>query len=83
MKCKCGNDSFFAHQVCHLDIKVDGDNNFLETLPEDCNGGSDSVYESETPYGPYTCTECGTEYPDLSERRGKLIDVQKDIKDKF
>ena len=82
MKCECGNDKFVGHQICRVDVIVDEGNNFLENIVSDKELG-DSVYDSETPYGPYTCTECGAEYPDLSEKRGKLMDVQKDIKDKF
>lgn len=56
MKCVCGNDRFFAHQVCYHDVIVD-DNNLFE---ED-----DGIYYCMTPYGPYTCTECGREYDEL------------------
>lgn len=55
-KCECGNNKFVAHQRCYHDIVVDGSNNF-----ESDKG----IYESETPYGPYTCTECDKEYDEL------------------
>ncbi len=66
MKCpKCGNDKFVGRQVCRVDIIVDGDNNFLDNLMSDKELVS-SIYDSETPYGPYTCTECGEEIEELN-----------------
>jgi len=65
-KCKCGCEKFYAHQVCRVDIVVDGDNSFLDNLISDKELG-DSVYDSGTPYGPYTCTECGTVYSELED----------------
>lgn len=56
MKCVCGNDRFYARQVCYHSITVDGNNFF-----EDDYG----VYGCLNPYGPYTCTECGREYDEL------------------
>jgi hypothetical protein len=64
MKCECGNDKFYAHQKCRVDIIVDEYNSFLDNLVSDKELG-DSVYDSETPYGPYTCTECGKVYDEL------------------
>lgn len=54
----CGNNHFMAHQVVRMDVMVDGDNNF-----EDAG----EIYDSEKPYGPYTCTKCNREYDDLAE----------------
>lgn len=60
MKCKiCGGEKFFAHQQAYHDILVDGDNQFLEDK---------GVYESEHPYGPYTCDYCGAEYEELDDK---------------
>ena len=57
MKCpKCGNNEFDAHQRAYHDIVVDGNNMFLR---------DENIYESETPYGPYTCTKCETVYDEL------------------
>ncbi len=64
MTCECGNEKFVAHQRCRVDIVVDGDNNFLDNLITDKELGN-SVYDSETPYGPYQCTECGKIYEEL------------------
>ena len=62
MVCRCGNSSFFARQVIRTDIIVDDDNNFLQnTFCEN----EVSIYDSEAPYGPYTCTKCGKEYEEL------------------
>jgi len=81
-QCVCGNERFVGHQVCRIDVIVDGHNDFQDNLVSDKEIG-DSIYDSETPYGPYTCTECGAEYEDLSLRRSRLMRVQKDIKDNF
>ena len=64
MKCACGNDKFYAHQECRVDVVVDEDNTFLENLINDKDLG-DSVYDSGTPYGPYQCTECGKEHEEI------------------
>lgn len=62
--CKCGSHEFYARQVCRLDIIVDESNCFLKDIgPE----GHTAIYDAETPYGPYTCTECGAEYESLDE----------------
>ena len=61
-KCECGNDEFNAHQVCRLDVVVGGNNNWLRNSNPDTDK---AIYDSETPYGPYTCTKCGKEFNDL------------------
>jgi len=68
LKCKCGNQKFSAHQVLHVSIVVDEENDYLH--PEsgenefDCIGGED-IYEANNPFGPYQCTNCGEEYDEL------------------
>jgi|GEM_PF-2983036 len=64
-KCLCGGSTFTGHQVCRHDVIVDGDNTFVD--------GRD-IYDSENPYGPYTCLKCGAEYDDLNELR--YVDVK-------
>ena len=85
-KCKCGCDKFVAHQVLYADVLVDSENNFesnWDTLHgRPCNSADKAIYESERPYGPYTCAACGTEYDSLDEledisETGKLIPVAK------
>ena len=56
MKCECGNNEFYAHQRVYHDIKVDGNGMFLDDL------GS---YDSDSPYGPFTCTKCDRDYAEL------------------
>ena len=56
--CICGSTRFTASQVCYHDIIVDSYNNFHRDI---------GISESEKPYGPYRCTECGKEYEDLDE----------------
>lgn len=55
----CGGKLFYAHQMVRMDIVVDSDNNFYENLSEDV---ASDIYDSEEPYGPYQCVECGTEF---------------------
>lgn len=59
MRCpKCGGNRFIAHQLVRMDVIVDGNNYFQESV----EGG---IYDAETPYGPYTCTKCGYETDEL------------------
>lgn len=58
-KCKCGNDKFYAHQVCHHDITTDGNGHYIEDR---------GVYHSKTPFGPFVCTTCGESYDELPSR---------------
>lgn len=55
----CTCEKFYAHQIVRMDIEVDIDNNFI------CAG---EIYDSEEPYGPYTCMDCGQEYDELPEK---------------
>ena len=61
---KCSGTKFHAHQLCRMDIIVDGNNNFYESASESTAA---DIYDSETPYGPYTCVTCGAEYDSLYE----------------
>lgn len=64
-KCKCcGGTRFIAHQVTRTDVLVDGDNQFTEHL---FGGPEAHIYDAGTPYGPYTCYDCGAEYRELEE----------------
>ncbi|MCC2255549.1 hypothetical protein LKD70_14185 [Ruminococcus sp. CLA-AA-H200] len=63
-KCVCGNTTFYAHQVCRLDIVVDGDNEFVRNAFATADA---SIYDSGNPYGPYTCTSCNREYGDWDD----------------
>jgi hypothetical protein len=56
MACECGNDKFTAHQVVYHDVTVDEHGTFIK---------DEGIYESNTPYGPFTCTECDKEYEEL------------------
>ena len=62
MKCKCGNDRFIAHQVCHHDVITDGDGEF---------SADKGVYYGGRPFGPFTCTVCGAEYEELPQPEKK------------
>lgn len=59
MKCKCGNDKFYAHQVLRVDVITDEFGDFEENLYDDLKG---CIYDAEAPYGPFICTQCGAEY---------------------
>lgn len=58
MKCECGNDRFAAHQIQRYDIIVDENNHWEENV---------ECYDTETPFGPFTCTKCGKEYDKLEK----------------
>lgn len=61
---KCHGTKFYAHQMCRLDIIVDGNNIFYSGTSSDT---ASDIYDAETPYGPYTCVTCHTEYDTLEE----------------
>ena len=65
MKCKfCGAEKFIGHQVCRMDVLVDGTGMFLDSVSGDT---ASDIYDSETPYGPFLCAVCGAEYGELEE----------------
>lgn len=60
MFCKyCGSDKFTAHQICRMDIIVDGSGDFLGNISDDI---ASDIYDHEQPYGPFQCCGCGAEY---------------------
>lgn len=63
MICKfCGGTKFLGHQLCRMDVLVGEDGEFLDDLP----GGAEShIYDSEEPYGPFTCQGCGAVYENI------------------
>lgn len=58
----CGCKRFIGHQLVRMDVVVDEDNAFIE------QHGESPVYDSETPYGPYTCEDCGAEFDVVNDR---------------
>ena len=65
MKCRfCDGQVFVGHQVCHLDILVDDSGAFLDNMP---GGAEASIYESNTPFGPFQCCGCGAVYDELKD----------------
>lgn len=57
---KCGqSEVFIGHQVVRMDVYVDSDGEFTENLP---GGPEANIYDSEMPYGPFTCPKCNTEF---------------------
>ncbi len=56
MKCKCGCERFMAHQICRHDVIVTDRGDYLS---------DHGIYDSETPYGPFTCIDCGAQYDEL------------------
>lgn len=65
MKCKiCGNEEFNCHQILHMDIVCDGNGTVLRPLKEPFMA---SCYESESPFGPFTCSKCGANYEELTD----------------
>lgn len=55
-RCLCGSTVFNAHQRCYHDVTVDETGAFLEDK---------GIYQSETPYGPFTCVVCQREYDEI------------------
>lgn len=70
--CKCGCESFNAHQRLYVDIVVDRNANFLKNQN---NSIESSIYEAEDPYGPFTCTRCGAEYD--TDASGDIVQTEK------
>lgn len=64
MKCKCGSDRFMAHQICRHDVVVNDHGVWLEDR---------GIYDSEKPYGPFTCMDCGQEYDELPESKDNEV----------
>ncbi len=60
-RCSCGNTEFNAHQVCRMDVVIDGFGNWLENRPND----QSACYDADNPHGPFTCTKCKKEYEEL------------------
>jgi hypothetical protein len=69
---ECGEEKFLAHQRVYIEIYVDGHGDFWENTHEKLE---ESIYESETPYGPFTCTGCQKEFDSLDEF-SKKMDVE-------
>lgn len=67
MRCKCGNDKFYAHQRVYLEVIVDESGEFHSNL-EDIAA---AIYDSDRPYGQYTCTKCNAEYDSLTDAHNK------------
>ena len=74
-KCECGSTEFRAHQIVRMDVIVDGDNQWEENLTQDAAA---SIYDAETPYGPYTCRNCGRVYNSLDELPDSECDPNKE-----
>ena len=70
--CECGNLEFSAHQQCYLDVIVDEHGEFMRNPNNDA---AEAVYESSTPYGPFTCEKCGKEYNELTDLPEEKPDV--------
>ena len=65
MRCKyCGGEQFIAHQICRMDVLVDGNGDFIDGVHKDLNL---DIYDSESPYGPFQCCGCGAEYDALED----------------
>jgi hypothetical protein len=91
MKCSCGNNKFYAKQLCFvdqndgedskkhlLDVLVTGKGSFVDNvdpLPNDWE-----VIGSDKPEGPFVCTQCGENYEHLLEEcleltKGVLVHI--------
>jgi len=59
---KCNSDIFYAHQIVRLDIIVDKHGDWFKNIHEDV---TQDIHDSGTPYGPFTCTNCGHQFDEL------------------
>lgn len=65
MKCvRCGNDRFFADQVCYHEVITDEHGNFEENYT---GTHADGIYDAESPHGPFQCTKCKAFYEKLED----------------
>lgn len=58
---KCGCNKFHGHQLVRMDV-ICTSQGFEENVHNDI---SQDIYDSEQPYGPFSCVDCGQEYEDL------------------
>lgn len=64
MICECGNKKFIAHQIIRSSIIVDENGEFLD---DSGDGLEESIYDTDSPFGPFTCTKCNKEYEELTK----------------
>ena len=64
MRCICGNNRFYAHQLVRLDVVVDENCAFDSNLYDNAEA---AIYDAEKPYGPFTCTVCNREYDEFHQ----------------
>ena len=58
----CGSKRFIGHQLILAEVYVNENGDFDDNLP----GGLEAhIYDSERPYGPFTCDKCGNEFDEL------------------
>ncbi len=62
----CGSERFIGHQVIRADVYVNGYGEYEDNLP---GGLEANIYDSGTPYGPFTCAKCGREFDELPDNR--------------
>ena len=64
MRCKCGNNRFYAHQLVRIDVIVDENGAYDSNLYDNADT---TIYDAEKPYGPFTCAACNREYDELHQ----------------
>ena len=62
----CGSKRFIGHQLIRADVYVDENGDFDGNLP---GGLEAAIYDSEKPYGPFTCIKCSEEFNELPARK--------------
>lgn len=61
----CGGRDFIGHQVIWANVSVEIDTGLFSG---NLSGGLEAnIYDSESPYGPFTCANCGYEVDELAE----------------
>lgn len=72
---KCGSPTFIGHQLVRMDILVEfAGTGGLPTFAGNCyENVEEAIYDSEVPYGPFTCRRCGAEFENAEELRRKRL----------
>ena len=74
MKCsRCGNDRFYADQVCYHEVIVDEWGDFEKHNTQAYENG---IYDAENPHGPFICTNCGAGYRRLEDGAEPMKDSE-------
>lgn len=74
----CGHNKFSANQCVRVNIVVDSDGQFLSNREENMEN---AVYDSEDPYGSFSCLNCDIDYEDITETHKFQTNLRELLKD--